>query len=116
YVTPAFERITGYLVEDLIQKPLLIKTIIHPDDLERFAQHCADEMQNTLEISEMEFRIITQNKEVKKIRHTCQPVYDKNGKFKGIRGSNVELAERKPIEIKENELKFNLQYVVTKEI
>ncbi|MCH9028917.1 MAG: PAS domain-containing protein [Bacteroidetes bacterium] len=91
YVTPAFERITGFLVEDLIQKPSLIKTIIYPDDLERVIKHLEDETNNTLEISEMEFRIVTQNKEVKKIRHSCQSVYDKNGKFMGARGSNVEV-------------------------
>ncbi len=99
YVTPAFERITGFLVEDLIRKPSLIETIIHPDDLERIIKHLEDETNNTLETSELEFRIITQNNEVRTIKHTCQPVYDKSGKFKGISGSNVGLAELKHVEI-----------------
>ena len=94
YLSPAFERITGYLVEDLKQNPSLMKKIIHPDDLERVTRHLEDEVKNTMEISELEFRIVTQNNEVKRIKHTCQPVYDKNGKFKGTRGSNIEIPEQ----------------------
>ena len=91
YISPAFEKITGYLVEDLIEKPALIKRIIHPDDLERVVKHLEAEMKNTLEISELEFRIITQNNKVKKIKHKCEPVYDKEGNFMGSRGSNSEI-------------------------
>lgn len=91
YISPAFERVTGYLVEDLMKNPSLIKKIIHPDDLERVMNHLDDELKNTLEISDLEFRIVTQNNEVKNIKHICQPVYDKRGNFKGIRGSNVEI-------------------------
>ncbi len=110
YVSPAFERITGYLVEDLKQNPGLIKKIIHPDDLERVLKHLEDEVKNTLEIAELEFKIVTQNNEIKKIKHTCQPVYDKNGKFMGSRGSNIEIIKYSLVS---DELEFDEALVKT---
>ncbi len=110
YVSPAFERITGYLVDDLKQNPGLIKKIIHPDDLERVTNHLEEEVKNTMEIAEMEFKIVTQNKEIKKIKHTCQPVYDKNGKYKGTRGSNIEISLRT---IAQDELLFKEALIAT---
>lgn len=88
YVSPAFERITGYLREELVQDPSLIKKIIHPDDYDHFEKHFEDETTNSLEISQLDFKILTQNKEEKTIRHRCQPIYDENGRFIGTRGSN----------------------------
>jgi len=88
YVSPAFEGITGYLRENLVQDPSLIKKIIHPDDYERFKKHFEAETANSLEISQLDFKILIQNKEEKTIRHRCQPIYDDNGRFIGTRGSN----------------------------
>ena len=65
YISPAFEKITGYLVEDLKENPSLIEKIIHPDDFEMMMRHLEDEMKNTLEISELEFRIVTRSKKNK---------------------------------------------------
>ena len=88
YVSPAFERITGYLREELFQDPSLIKKIIHPDDYDQFKKHYEAETTNSLEITQLDFKILTQNKEEKTIRHRCQPIYDENGRFIGTRGSN----------------------------
>jgi PAS domain S-box-containing protein len=92
YIAPAFEKITGYLIEDLTHDPSLITRIIHPDDLIKVLKHFDDETKNTMEVSELDFRIITQNKLIKTIKHTCQPVYDKYGKFKGTRGCNIDIS------------------------
>lgn len=92
YISSAFERITGYLREELFRDPSLIKKIIHPDDYDRFKKHFEAETTNTLEISQLEFKILTQNKEEKTISHRCRPVYDENGRFIGTRGSNVEVS------------------------
>jgi PAS domain S-box-containing protein len=110
YLSPAFEKITGYLVEDLKQNPSFVKKIIHPDDLEKVLKHLDEEKNNILETAVMEFRIITQNNEIKKIRHTCQPVYDKSGRFKGTRGSNIELSGRT---IAPDELLYNQALIAT---
>ena len=98
YVSPAFERITGYLVDDYLANPHLIEKIIHPDDLENFKQHLIEENDNPLEIFQFDFKIITQNREVKLLRHYCKPVYNLDGKFAGRRSSNTEinLSENNP--------------------
>ena len=72
YVSPAFERITGYLVDDYLSNPDLIEKIIHPDDIEKFKMHLREEKDNTLEIFQFDFKIITQNREVKTLRHHCK--------------------------------------------
>ncbi|GBD88004.1 autoinducer 2 sensor kinase/phosphatase LuxQ [bacterium BMS3Abin03] len=92
YVSPAFERITGYLVDDYLSNPDLIEKIIHPDDIEKFKMHLREEKDNTLEIFQFDFKIITQNREVKTLRHHCKPVYNLEGKFAGRRSSNTEIS------------------------
>ena len=91
YVSPAFERVTGYLVKDYIEKPHRIKKIVHPHHFQKYREHLSHEFENTREVFDFKFKIITQNNEEKLIRHICKPVYDNNGNYMGRRGTNIEL-------------------------
>ncbi len=93
YVSPAFERITGYLVEDYMNDPRIIEKIIHPDDLPVYLKHINQEINNSLEILEFDYRILTQNQQQKRLRHHCVPVYDEKGNFVGRRETNYEIGK-----------------------
>ncbi len=47
---------------------------------------------------EVEFRIIRADGKIRWISHVCNPVYTKDGTFKGFRGSNRDITYRKQLE------------------
>jgi PAS domain S-box-containing protein len=102
YVSPACERISGYLVEEFYQDPDLLLKIIHSDDRSRFACHIQDVLQDKSDACELEFRIIARNNEERWIGHECRGVYGRDGAYLGRQGSNRNITDRK---LAEEELK-----------
>ena len=98
YVSPACERITGYSPSEFIDNPKLMENIIHPEDKQAWLHHKKEVHQRQISGKEFEFRIITAEGRIKWISHVCNPVYNKYGKFLGIRGSNRDITYRKELE------------------
>jgi PAS domain S-box-containing protein len=97
YVSPSCERITGYKPHEFITDPALFFRIIHPEDLEQVKAHFLDEHYITTP-EHREFRIITKSGQEHWIGHSCQPVYDAEGRWLGRRASNRDITENKQIE------------------
>ncbi|HWQ48614.1 MAG TPA: PAS domain S-box protein [Methanosarcina sp.] len=93
YSSPSCERVTGYAAGEFINNPNLLQEIIHSDDWQAFLQHQHDKSLSSH--SDIEFRIITKDGEIKWIHHLCQPIYDSKGCYAGNRGSNRDITERK---------------------
>ena len=113
YISPSCERITGYKPEEFMQNPLLIKSIIHPDDAEAYESHYQKSHfpGNFNNPEEMEFRIIKKDGSIAYIGHICQHVLDSNGNNLGLRVSNREITKRKLVEEK-----LHLQYAFSNSI
>ena len=94
YISPSFERITGYRAQEFISRAEILEKIIHSDDRGFLSRHLKEEMesQNALNI---EFRILTRNGDTRWISHICQPVYGDDGTFLGRRASNRDITEKK---------------------
>lgn len=107
YHSPSCIKITGYSCEQLLKDKNLFYNIIHPDDLQRYKSHHTD-YQESPDFGIHHFRIIDAYGQEKTIEHSCQPVFDKENNFLGIRGSNVDITERiKTAEaLKESEERF----------
>lgn len=93
YISPAGNEITGYSVEELSEFPDKCIKIIHPDDRELWRNH-VHEADREGRPEPIEFRIITRDGGIRWISHLCRPVYDDNGLFLGISGSNRDITER----------------------
>ncbi len=111
YVSPSCERITGYGPGEFILDPALLVTITHPDDQKIIINHLSELPKlpdHTVAHRTLEFRIISKDGTVRWIGHKCQSVYDRNGEFRGIRGSNRDITERKLVEeaLREKEKKY----------
>ncbi len=97
YISENCEKFCGYTEEEFYTSPGLLETIIHPDDRNIWAKHTRDiESKGILE--QLEFRIVTKSGEVRWIAHNCLLVFDKEGNYKGWRGSHRDTTERKQFE------------------
>lgn len=97
YVSPSFERITGYSPHDLLEDYRFLNTLIHPDDKEKVERHLLDH-NHRRGVMGLDFRIINRTGETRWISHLCQAVYDREGKWLGRRASNRDITKQKKIE------------------
>ncbi len=94
YVSPSFERITGYRVQQLIDRPGMLNEIILPDHLTQWQEH-QQAAYARHETDEIQFPIRAKNGQIRWIEHICQPVYGDKGEYLGIRASNRDITARK---------------------
>lgn len=108
YVSPSCERITGYTAEEFTADPNLMVEITHPDHKEMVESHFGKRTVPRVEFEVLEYMIVDRYGEEKWINHVCNPVYDQNKVFHGIRGNNRDITSRKMMEnaVIESEKKF----------
>jgi len=92
YTSPSCERITGYTASDFAADPALFLRIIHKDDMPWVAEHL-NRHRAEKGYCQIEFRLIHKDGTIRRVSLAFQSVYDNDGMFKGIRGSNREVAE-----------------------
>ncbi|MCB2184936.1 MAG: PAS domain-containing sensor histidine kinase [Deltaproteobacteria bacterium] len=97
YVSPSFERITGYTVAELMADPGLLERITHPDDRELVTRHRCGSCEKP-KVVQLDFRILTRDNQVRWINHLCQPVYGEDGAWQGRRASQRDVTQRKKLE------------------
>lgn len=98
YVSPSFERITGYAAEEFLKDSSLYYKISHPDDLPMVENHFNHILFPNDDTCSLQYRIITKSGDVKWIGHTCHPVYNADGEWIGQRGSNRDITAEKQFE------------------
>lgn len=95
YVSPSFERVTGYRPDELKNDPsLLFETIVHPLDRQAVRSSLLDGVHSDESLT-FDFRIVTREGDVRWIGHVSQPVYDDKGDPLGRRASNRDVTELK---------------------
>ena len=98
YISPACEKISGYTPEEIMADPYLFLTVVHPEDREKALQHRAEERLDK-ELAGFDLRLIHKNGTPLWVSHVCQPVYNREGKFIGRRGSHINITARKKFEM-----------------
>jgi PAS domain S-box-containing protein len=92
FVNPAFERLTGYVAEDLRDQEFL--QYVHPDDRpallaewERLAQGGS--------LRDQEYRLVTRTGQVRWCASAWEPLRDEQGRQIGYLGTEFDITERK---------------------
>jgi PAS domain S-box-containing protein len=105
FSSPSCERITGHAPAAFISDPGLLGRLIHPDDQLGWKAHratvhegCGSPDSAAEPSSELDFRIIHPNGEIRWIGHICHPIQDPEKQFLGRRISNRDITERKKAE------------------
>ncbi len=94
YSSPSCRRMTGYDPSDFLSRPELLDLLIHPEDRIRFQIHRQLVHERTLP-EEIEFRLLRRDGKMRWIHHVCTPVFDQDGQYQGVRGSNRDITDRK---------------------
>jgi PAS domain S-box-containing protein len=97
YNSLSCQRITGHSADEFEKDPGVILEIIHPDDRESYSAHI-DEAARNRKPMEIIFRIIHSDGTVKWVEQICQSLYNEDGGYIGIRGSNRDITDRKRID------------------
>ncbi len=96
WVAGAFERITGFTLEEFNDRGGWF-SILHPDDREKDAQDTANLMNNRRVVSEI--RIIHKDGSIRWVRSYSHPVWDEGkNRLVGIYGAVQDITEQKRIE------------------
>jgi diguanylate cyclase (GGDEF)-like protein/PAS domain S-box-containing protein len=96
YISPSCQRVTGYTQAEFISDPSLADRIILPEDRPLFEKHL--ETIGDEEGSQLSFRIIRKDGEVRWVAHGCRAVYSGDGKPRGRRVSNRDISDLKNAE------------------
>jgi len=110
YVSRSCKRISGYTAQEFINKPSLFREIIVPEDRGIWDQHYSDSRAE-LDGGELQFRIQRRDGEMRWIEHVCQSVFDDQGNYQGVRGSNRDITQRQFYKTKTDQLQSELAHM-----
>ena len=92
YHSPACETITGYTPDWFCRELHLFEELLTAEDRKRYRKHMA-EVHELKKSSRLVLRIRNRNGEFRIIEHLCKAIFDENGDYLGIRGTNVDFTE-----------------------
>ncbi|MFN8596462.1 MAG: GAF domain-containing protein [Anaerolineae bacterium] len=99
YLNPACEALTGYTAETLLADEQPFQRFLHPDDQPRVLSWWRDQLHTRLfEGSDMEFRMIRPDGQVRWGTLEWVPMTDRAGNMVGVQGSIRDITHRKEIE------------------
>ena len=93
YINQAFEKLTGFSCNDLLNKVITEKDVVHPEDWAFVAQNLK-KANLQIPVTDLEFRIITAQKQIRYINLNAIPVF-KNNQFIGTRTSARDITDQK---------------------
>ena len=97
FLSPSADQVLGRPVGTFSSVELFLHEVVHPEDLSLRLAHLKDELSGKGP-SELEYRIVRPDGEVRWIHHICRPIRDPSGRFLGTRGSNRDITERRQAE------------------
>jgi PAS domain S-box-containing protein len=98
HTSPAVEKITGYRPSDFLHHPRRLLKITAPEDRQRLAAHLRT-CSHDSPACEFDFKIRRKDGATAWIKHTCQSVYDEDGRWNGRRASNRDITALRSAEL-----------------
>jgi PAS domain S-box-containing protein len=100
YVSPACESITGYSPSEFMSDPGLEERLLHPEDQSRWKNYIRN-LSHSFEQEDyrrIEIRLLARNGEYRWVSHVSKQIHDHSGSYLGVRGSNIDITEKKEAE------------------
>lgn len=95
YISPAYEKIWGRSLKEHYERPMSFLEAVHPEDLERVVNAIGQHYDQT---SQVEYRIIRPDGEIRWIGARAFPVRNERGEIYRIAGIAEDITQRKQAE------------------
>lgn len=97
WVNPAMERISGYTIEEFVNAPDMIGSMVVQEDRKKVYAAFREALQGSRG-NEFEFRVLRKDGSWFWLEANWQPVFDKQGRPLGVRSSGRDISDRKRME------------------
>lgn len=87
YCSPSSQDLTGYAANQILAAPSLSELLVYPDDQGKFDDFLKRSLDQLIINQSLEFRILTRTRQIRWCSLNIRGVYDKQGRYLGIRAS-----------------------------
>ncbi|MBD3232508.1 MAG: PAS domain S-box protein, partial [candidate division Zixibacteria bacterium] len=109
FITPVFERITGYNPRDFMTDSMLLLKMVHPEDRSAVRNKIKELIKG--KAVTYEHRILRKDGGVRWIHDRAIPTKDENGRVIRIDGVVSDITDRKEAEVRAEELRDRLTHI-----
>ncbi|WP_320112015.1 PAS domain-containing protein [Draconibacterium orientale] len=95
YCSPSCSDLTGYTANQIITSPGVAALLVYDADKEKYSNFLTGALNQTMVNQTLEFRVLTRTKQLRWFMMNVRGVYDKNGKYLGIRASVLDITRVK---------------------
>lgn len=95
YCSPSCSDLTGYTANQIIAAPEIAALLVYDADKENYSDFLTRALNQTLVNQTLEFRVLTRTKQLRWFMMNVRGVYDKIGKYLGIRASVIDISRLK---------------------
>ncbi|WP_297093931.1 PAS domain S-box protein [uncultured Draconibacterium sp.] len=95
YCSPSCSDLTGYTANQIIASPGIAALLVYDADKEKYNNFLTGALNQTLVNQTLEFRVLTRTKQLRWFMMNVRGVYDKIGKYLGIRASVLDISRLK---------------------
>ncbi|QIA07531.1 PAS domain S-box protein [Draconibacterium halophilum] len=95
YCSPSCYDLTGYTANQIIASPGIAALLVYDADKEKYSNFLTGALNQTLVNQTLEFRVLTRTKQLRWFMMNVRGVYDKIGKYLGIRASVIDISRLK---------------------
>ncbi|WP_319590941.1 PAS domain S-box protein [uncultured Draconibacterium sp.] len=95
YCSPSSSDLTGYTANQIITSPGIAALLVYDTDKEKYNNFLTGALNQTLVNQTLEFRVLTRTKQLRWFMMNVRGVYDKIGKYLGIRASVLDISRLK---------------------
>jgi len=95
YCSPSCYDLTGFTSSQIISSSGILDLLVYEPDRQKYSDFLSDALNQVLVIQYLEFRILTRTKQLRWCMMNVRGVYDKQGKYLGIRTSVQDITRLK---------------------
>jgi PAS domain S-box-containing protein len=95
YCSPSCSDMTGFTANQIINASGIPELLVYNSDKEKYSEFFVGALNQTLVNQSLEFRILTRTKQIRWCMMSVRGVYDKQGKYLGIRASVQDITRMK---------------------
>ncbi|HNI99148.1 MAG TPA: PAS domain-containing protein, partial [Leptospiraceae bacterium] len=93
YINQAFERITGFKTDDILNGKITEKDVVHPDDFFYVSESILRSVQKLQTVDDLQFRVLRKDGRIRYVNLCASPVFE-NEIFIGTRTSVRDITEQ----------------------